>query len=53
MNIPGGDVSKGEEISGYIGSGPPKDTGEFLESGQTVFLHFDLSGMFCNLGKGA
>lgn len=26
-NIPGSDVSKGEVLSQYIGSGPPKDTG--------------------------
>lgn len=26
-NIPGFDVSKGETLSEYIGSGPPKDTG--------------------------
>ena len=27
LNIPGNDVSKGEVRKGYIGSGPPKDTG--------------------------
>lgn len=27
VNIPSTDVSKGEELSAYIGSGPPKDTG--------------------------
>lgn len=27
VNIPGNDISKGEELSAYIGSGPPKDTG--------------------------
>lgn len=26
-NIPGGDVSAGETLSGYIGSGPPQGTG--------------------------
>lgn len=26
-NIPGNDVAKGETLSAYIGSGPPKDTG--------------------------
>ncbi|CAB3219856.1 unnamed protein product [Arctia plantaginis] len=27
VNIPGGDVSKGDVLSGYIGSGPPQGTG--------------------------
>ena len=27
VNIPGSDVSKGEVLSGYIGSGPPEGTG--------------------------
>ncbi|KAL5020294.1 hypothetical protein ScPMuIL_003186 [Solemya velum] len=27
VNIPGGDVTKGEVMSEYVGSGPPKDTG--------------------------
>uniref|UniRef100_A0A915N2Y6 RecQ-mediated genome instability protein 1 n=1 Tax=Meloidogyne javanica TaxID=6303 RepID=A0A915N2Y6_MELJA len=27
VNIPGNDVSKGEVLSEYVGSGPPKDTG--------------------------
>ena len=26
-NVPGDDVSQGEVLSGYVGSGPPKDTG--------------------------
>ncbi len=32
-NIPGSDVAKGETLSAYIGSGPPKDTGNiFIKS---------------------
>lgn len=27
VNIPGGDLGKGETLSEYVGSGPPKDTG--------------------------
>lgn len=27
VNIPGSDVSKGQELTAYIGSGPPKDSG--------------------------
>lgn len=27
-NIPGNDVSKGDELTAYIGSGAPKGTGE-------------------------
>lgn len=27
VNIPSNDISKGKELSAYIGSGPPKDTG--------------------------
>lgn len=27
-NIPGNDISKGETLSEYVGSGPPPDTGK-------------------------
>lgn len=27
-NIPGGDISKGETLSAYVGSGPPQGTGK-------------------------
>ena len=30
VNIPGDDVSKGEEKTQYFGSGPPKGTGNIL-----------------------
>ncbi|XP_030752487.1 protein D3-like isoform X2 [Sitophilus oryzae] len=45
VNIPGSDVSKGEVISAYVGSGPPKDTGLhryiFLVYEQPGKLSFD------------
>lgn len=44
-NIPGADVSKGETLSAYIGSGPPPDTGlhryVFLVYKQNGKLEFD------------
>ncbi|GJQ88323.1 hypothetical protein Trydic_g223 [Trypoxylus dichotomus] len=44
-NIPGGDVSKGETLSEYVGSGPPKGTGlhryVFLIYKQNGKLNFD------------
>ena len=30
VNIPGGDVSKGEEKTQYFGSGPPKGTRKYM-----------------------
>lgn len=27
VNIPGNDISKGDTLAEYVGSGPPKDTG--------------------------
>jgi hypothetical protein len=32
VNIEGNDVSSGEELVEYIGSGAPKDTGKILSS---------------------
>jgi len=29
-NIPGADISKGEVLAEYVGSGPPKGTGYYL-----------------------
>ncbi|XP_017796621.1 PREDICTED: protein D2-like isoform X1 [Habropoda laboriosa] len=44
-NIPGSDISKGEVLSEYVGSGPPKDTGlhryVFLLYKQPAKLTFD------------
>lgn len=44
-NIPGNDVSKGEILSAYVGSGPPQGTGfhryVFLIYKQTEKLEFD------------
>lgn len=44
-NIPGSDVEKGETLSAYVGSGPPKDTGlhryVFLIYKQNGKLEFD------------
>lgn len=44
-NIPGGDVSKGEVLSDYVGSGPPPNTGlhryVFLVYKQPGKLNFD------------
>nr|KAG5704085.1 hypothetical protein BaRGS_017589 [Batillaria attramentaria] len=40
VNIPGSDVSKGEEVTAYIGSGAPKDTGLH----RYVFLVYRQSG---------
>jgi hypothetical protein len=31
INIPGNDIEKGETLSDYYGSGPPKDTGKYLD----------------------
>ena len=39
VNIPGSDVSKGQVLSEYVGSGPPKGTGECC----WVFLNWDLA----------
>ncbi|KRG00078.1 uncharacterized protein Dwil_GK13056, isoform B [Drosophila willistoni] len=45
VNIPGNDVAKGEVLAGYVGSGPPKDTGlhryVFLLYKQSRKLEFD------------
>jgi len=44
VNIPGADVSKGEILSEYVGSGPPKGTGCFtmvFAVGWPVFETFD------------
>ncbi|XP_039270939.2 phosphatidylethanolamine-binding protein homolog F40A3.3-like [Styela clava] len=40
INIPGNDVSKGEEIAAYVGAGPPKGTGKH----RYVILVFKQSG---------
>jgi phosphatidylethanolamine-binding protein len=44
-NIPGADIAKGETLSAYVGSGPPKDTGlhryVFLVYKQDGKLTFD------------
>lgn len=44
-NIPGADISKGETLSAYVGSGPPPDTGlhryVFLIYKQNDKLQFD------------
>jgi phosphatidylethanolamine-binding protein len=44
-NIPGGDISKGEVLSDYVGSGPPEKTGlhryVFLVYKQNGKLSFD------------
>lgn len=39
-NIPGGDISKGEVLSDYVGSGPPQGTGLH----RYVFLIYEQSG---------
>lgn len=39
-NIPGGDISKGETLSAYVGSGPPEGTGLH----RYVFLIYKQSG---------
>ena len=44
VNIPGGDVSKGEEKTQYFGSGPPKGTGRV-----TVKVNGDFWGTKKNL----
>lgn len=45
VNIPGGDVAKGDTLSEYVGSGPPKETGlhryVFLVYKQSGKLKFD------------
>ncbi|ALC46812.1 CG17919 [Drosophila busckii] len=45
VNIPGNDLSKGDVLAGYVGSGPPKDTGlhryVFLLYKQPGKLQFD------------
>lgn len=55
-NIPGNDVSKGEVLSEYIGSGPPKDTGlhryVFLVYKQPKKLEFDEKRLKNNSGDG-
>lgn len=40
VNIPGNDISKGQVVFDYIGSGPPKDTGLH----RYIFLVFKQSG---------
>jgi len=39
-NIPGSDISKGDVLSDYVGSGPPKDTGKH----RYVFLIYEQPG---------
>ena len=55
-NIPGCDVSKGEVLSAYIGSGPPKDTGlhryVFLIYKQSRKLEFEEKRLPNNSGDG-
>jgi len=34
-NIPGNDISKGETLSEYVGSGPPPETGKI----KNTYLH--------------
>ncbi|KAH8267448.1 hypothetical protein KR018_005009 [Drosophila ironensis] len=55
-NIPGCDVSKGEVLSAYIGSGPPPDTGlhryVFLVYQQPCKLEFDEKRLPNNSGDG-
>lgn len=54
-NIPGNDVSKGETLSEYVGSGPPQGTGNFsfkFDLSLTLYLtsqHFRLASI-CFLG---
>ncbi|KAK7475380.1 hypothetical protein BaRGS_00033398 [Batillaria attramentaria] len=56
VNIPGGDVSKGEEVTGYMGSGAPKDTGlhryVFLVYKQPEKKDFKLPKIPANHSKG-
>ncbi|ERL88969.1 protein D2 [Dendroctonus ponderosae] len=40
VNVPGSDISKGEVLSGYVGSGPPEKTGLH----RYVFLIYKQSG---------
>lgn len=55
-NIPGNEIEKGEVLSEYVGSGPPKDTGlhryVFLLYKQPKKLQFDESRLKNNSGKG-
>ncbi|XP_019880293.1 protein D2 isoform X1 [Aethina tumida] len=55
-NIPGGDVSKGETLSAYIGSGPPQGTGlhryVFLVYKQSGKINFDEKRLPNNSGDG-
>lgn len=55
-NIPGCDVSKGEVLSAYVGSGPPKDTGlhryVFLIYEQRCKLTFDEKRLPNTSGEG-
>ncbi|XP_055372080.1 phosphatidylethanolamine-binding protein homolog F40A3.3-like [Condylostylus longicornis] len=55
-NVPGGDISKGEVLSAYVGSGPPQGTGlhryVFLVYKQTGKLEFDEKRLPNNSGDG-
>jgi len=42
VNIPGCDVSKGEALSVYIGSGPPQGTGQVSHVVVRHYSYFDL-----------
>lgn len=50
VNIPGSDVSKGEVLSEYVGSGPPKGTGKsntsYLITGWNVGLLVTISSLY-------
>ena len=42
VNIPGQDVSKGETLSEYVGSGPPEGTGKKDQKSPSFFFYFIL-----------
>lgn len=37
-NIPGNDISKGETLSAYVGSGPPPDTGTITINNKMCYV---------------
>ena len=43
VNIPGGDVSKGEVCAEYIGAGPPKGTGlhRYIILGELAYTNYE------------
>jgi len=36
-NIPGNDITKGETLSEYVGSGPPPETGKIIKLKKYIF----------------